>query len=85
MGAFCTCSRTSPFPNPDGFVEELGGGKRPRVTITVNGHSWKRRAAHHAGPALTQSGYPLEPVLSPRCPFLGAGDAGNGPSSPAST
>lgn len=23
----------------------LGGGKRPRVTITVNGHSWKSRVA----------------------------------------
>ena len=58
MGAFCTCSRTSPFPNSDGFVEALGGGKRPRVTITVNGHSPKSWAAHHAGPALTQSEYP---------------------------
>jgi uncharacterized protein YdeI (YjbR/CyaY-like superfamily) len=26
-------------------VEALGGGKRPRVTITVNGHSWKSRVA----------------------------------------
>ena len=25
MGAFCTCSRTSPFPNTDWFVEALGG------------------------------------------------------------
>lgn len=58
MGAFCTCSRTSPFPNSDGFVEALGEGKRPRLTVTVNGHSCKSRAAHHAGPPLTQSGYP---------------------------
>lgn len=28
---------------PPEVVEALGGGKRPRVTITVNGHSWKSR------------------------------------------
>jgi hypothetical protein len=26
-------------------VEALGGGKRPRVTITINGHSWRSRIA----------------------------------------
>jgi hypothetical protein len=26
-------------------VEALGGGKRPAVTITINGHSWKSRVA----------------------------------------
>jgi Bacteriocin-protection, YdeI or OmpD-Associated/Domain of unknown function (DUF1905) len=26
-------------------VEALGGGKRPRVAITINGHSWKSRVA----------------------------------------
>ena len=26
-------------------VEVLGGGKRPAVTITINGHSWKSRVA----------------------------------------
>src|SRR4030095_920268 len=26
-------------------VEALGGGPRPRVTITINGHSWKSRVA----------------------------------------
>jgi len=26
-------------------VEALGGGKRPAVTITINGHSWKSRMA----------------------------------------
>jgi Bacteriocin-protection, YdeI or OmpD-Associated/Domain of unknown function (DUF1905) len=30
---------------PPGVVEALGGGKRPRVTITINGHSWKSRVA----------------------------------------
>jgi uncharacterized protein YdeI (YjbR/CyaY-like superfamily) len=26
-------------------VESLGQGKRPRVTITINGHSWQSRVA----------------------------------------
>jgi len=30
---------------PQGVVEALGGGKRPRVTITINGHSWRSRIA----------------------------------------
>jgi hypothetical protein len=30
---------------PTHIVEALGGGKRPRVTVTVNGHSWKTRIA----------------------------------------
>lgn len=30
---------------PDGLVEALGGGKRPPVLITINGHSWKSRVA----------------------------------------
>lgn len=30
---------------PAGVVEELGGGARPRVTITINGHSWQSRVA----------------------------------------
>jgi hypothetical protein len=30
---------------PPGVVESLGQGKRPRVTITINGHSWKSRVA----------------------------------------
>ncbi len=30
---------------PPEVVEALGGGKRPPVTITVNGHSWKSRVA----------------------------------------
>ena len=30
---------------PQGVVEALGGGKRPRVTITLNGHSWRSRVA----------------------------------------
>jgi Bacteriocin-protection, YdeI or OmpD-Associated/Domain of unknown function (DUF1905) len=30
---------------PIEVVEALGGGKRPAVTITINGHSWKSRVA----------------------------------------
>jgi Bacteriocin-protection, YdeI or OmpD-Associated/Domain of unknown function (DUF1905) len=30
---------------PPDVVEALGGGKRPAVTITINGHSWKSRVA----------------------------------------
>ncbi|WUH99694.1 YdeI/OmpD-associated family protein [Spirillospora sp. NBC_00431] len=30
---------------PPEVVEALGGGKRPAVTITLNGHSWKSRVA----------------------------------------
>ena len=30
---------------PEEVVEALGGGGRPPVTITVNGHSWKSRIA----------------------------------------
>ena len=30
---------------PPEVVAALGGGKRPTVTITINGHSWKSRVA----------------------------------------
>ena len=30
---------------PRDVVEALGGGRRPRVSITVNGHSWNSRVA----------------------------------------
>jgi hypothetical protein len=30
---------------PEVVVAALGGGKRPNVTITINGHSWKSRIA----------------------------------------
>ncbi|MGH3152212.1 MAG: DUF1905 domain-containing protein [Streptosporangiaceae bacterium] len=32
---------------PQQVVEALGGGKRPRVTITINGHSWTRSTGTH--------------------------------------
>ncbi|MFI6865692.1 YdeI/OmpD-associated family protein [Nocardia sp. NPDC050406] len=30
---------------PEEVVDALGAGKRPRVTITINGHSWQSRVA----------------------------------------
>jgi putative ribosome biogenesis GTPase RsgA len=30
---------------PEELLEALAGGKRPRVTITINGHSWTSRVA----------------------------------------
>jgi hypothetical protein len=30
---------------PPRVVEALGGGKRPRMIITINGHSWRSRVA----------------------------------------
>jgi hypothetical protein len=30
---------------PEEVVGALGGGKRPKVSITVNGHSWRSRVA----------------------------------------
>jgi hypothetical protein len=30
---------------PPELVGSLGGGKRPRVTVTINGHSWTTRIA----------------------------------------
>lgn len=34
---------------PDEVVEALGGGSRPPVVITINGHSWRSRIAHLRG------------------------------------
>src|SRR5215468_369192 len=30
---------------PQEVIEALGAGKRPTVTITINGHSWRSRVA----------------------------------------
>jgi hypothetical protein len=37
---------------PPEVVEALGGGKRPAVTITINGHSWRSRVAIMRGRCL---------------------------------
>ena len=34
---------------PPEVVEAIGGGNRPAVTITINGHSWKSRMANMRG------------------------------------
>ncbi|WP_233416486.1 YdeI/OmpD-associated family protein [Streptomyces sp. N35] len=34
------------------LVERLGGGKRPPVTITINGHTWRSRVAIMRGRCL---------------------------------
>ncbi|WP_328630494.1 YdeI/OmpD-associated family protein [Streptomyces sp. NBC_00356] len=37
---------------PPELVDELGGGKRPPVVITVNGHTWRSRVALMRGRCL---------------------------------
>lgn len=37
---------------PPHVVEELGEGKRPRVIITINGHTWRSRVAIMRGRSL---------------------------------
>ena len=37
---------------PEGLVNELGGGKRPNVTLTLNGYTWKCRVATVRGRSL---------------------------------
>ncbi len=37
---------------PERVVEALGGGTRPPVTITINGHSWRSRIAVMRGRSL---------------------------------
>jgi hypothetical protein len=36
---------TAGFVIPDEFVAELGGGRRPKVVLTVNGHSFRTSIA----------------------------------------
>jgi Domain of unknown function (DUF1905) len=44
---------------PPEVVESLGQGKRPRVTITINGHSWKSRVAICAAATSSASATPI--------------------------
>ena len=37
------------IPVPDAVVDELGGGNRPAVTISVNGYSYRTTAARMGG------------------------------------
>ena len=40
---------TTGFVVPDTVVEELGGGRRPKVTVTVEGHTWRTSIAAMGG------------------------------------
>jgi hypothetical protein len=44
-----TGGTTTGFRVPDEFVAELGGGGRPKVTATVNGHTWQTSIAKMGG------------------------------------
>jgi hypothetical protein len=43
---------TAGFVVPDEIVEGLGGGRRPKVTVTVNGHTWRSSIASMGGQML---------------------------------
>ena len=40
---------TAGFVIPDEVVEELGGGRRPKVVVTVGAHTWRSSIAHMGG------------------------------------
>ncbi len=44
-----TGGNTTGFVVPDAVVEELGGGRRPKVVVTVNGHAWRTSIASMGG------------------------------------
>jgi len=44
-----TGGNTTGFVVPDAVVEELGGGRRPKVIVTVNGHTWRTSIASMGG------------------------------------
>jgi hypothetical protein len=44
-----TGGNTTGFAVPDGVVESLGGGRRPRVTVALNGQSWRSSIASMGG------------------------------------
>jgi hypothetical protein len=44
-----TGGNTTGFVVPDAVVEELGGGRRPKVSATVNGHTWRTSIASMNG------------------------------------
>ena len=35
---------------PPAVIQALGAGKRPAVTVTINGHSWRSRVAASRSP-----------------------------------
>ena len=44
-----TGGNTAGFRVPDEFVAELGGGGRPKITATINGHTWQTSIAKYSG------------------------------------
>ena len=44
-----TGGNTTGFQLPDAFVEELGGGGRPKVVVTVNGYAFRSSIARMGG------------------------------------
>ena len=40
---------TTGFQVPDAMVEALGGGRRPKVVVTVEGHTWRTSIAAMGG------------------------------------
>jgi hypothetical protein len=40
---------TAGFEIPDEVVEELGGGRRPKVVVTVGNHTWRSSIANMGG------------------------------------
>jgi Bacteriocin-protection, YdeI or OmpD-Associated/Domain of unknown function (DUF1905) len=69
---------------PPQVVEALGGGKRPRVIITINGHSWRSRVAimrgryllglsnanREAAGVVTGEGVEIELAFDPEAPTV---------------
>ena len=44
-----TGGNTTGFVVPDAVVEALGGGRRPKVNVTVNEHTWRTSIASMGG------------------------------------
>ncbi|MEO7422552.1 MAG: YdeI/OmpD-associated family protein [Ornithinibacter sp.] len=44
-----TGGTTAGFEVPDDVVDQLGGGRRPKVAVTVNGHTWRTSIASMGG------------------------------------
>lgn len=40
---------TAGFVIPDEVVDKLGGGRRPKVTVTIDGYSWRSSIANMGG------------------------------------
>ena len=64
---------------PQEVVEALGAGKRPTVTITINGHSWRSRIAIMRGRyliGLSNANRQAAGVVTARAPRQRAGALG---------